>query len=114
MLRNPNFSRSQRGFFEYFNVNAFAESPLGIRGDAMPGIVRGPGQENWDIAFGKDISMGERLHAEIRADMFNAFNHTQWTGVDTTFNDTSSGFQFGQITSGREGRIIQLAAKIVF
>jgi len=50
----------------------------------MPGIVRGPGQENWDIAFGKDISMGERLHAEIRADMFNAFNHTQWTGVDTT------------------------------
>jgi hypothetical protein len=114
VMRNPNFPRSQRTFAEYFNVNAFIEPALGVRGNASPGIVRGPGQENWDIALGKNISMGERAHAEFRADMFNAFNHTQWTSVDTTFNDSLSGFQFGQVTGGREGRIIQLAAKVVF
>ena len=114
VMRNPNFPRSQRTFAEYFNVNAFTEPALGVRGNASPGILRGPGQENWDIALGKNISMGERAHAEFRADMFNAFNHTQWTSVDTTFNDSLSGFQFGQVTGGREGRIIQLAAKVVF
>lgn len=114
MLRNPNLPRSQRTFAQYFDVNALAEPALGVRGDASPGIVRGPGQENWDIAFGKNIPFGERVHAEIRADMFNAFNHTQWTTVDTTLNDSLSGFQFGQVTGGREGRIIQLSAKIAF
>jgi hypothetical protein len=113
-LRNPNLPHSNRTFAEYFDVNAFSEPPLGVRGNASPGIIRGPGQNNWDIAFGKSIAFHERLHAEIRADMFNAFNHTQWTSVDTTFNDTLSGFQFGQVTGGREGRIIQLGAKIVF
>ena len=114
VLQNPNLPHSQRSFSQYFNVNAFAEPPLGVRGNASPGIVQGPGQENWDIALGKSIPIGERFHAEIRADMFNAFNHTQWTSVDTTFNDTLSGFQFGQVTGGREGRIIQLTAKILF
>ncbi len=46
--------------------------------------------------------------------MFNAFNHTQWNSVDTTLNDTVSGYQFGQVNGGREGRIISLVAKIVF
>jgi len=46
--------------------------------------------------------------------MFNGFNHTQWTSVDTTFNDTYSGYQFGQVTGGREGRIIQLGATVLF
>jgi len=114
MLRNPNFTHSKRSFAEYFDVNAFAEPPLGVRGTASPGIVRGPGQNNWDISFGKTLNFTERLHAEIRADMFNAFNHTQWTSVDTVLNDTVSGDQFGQVTGGREGRIIQLGAKLVF
>src|SRR4029077_5787343 len=105
MLGNPNFSRSKRTFSQYLNVNEFAEPAFGVRGNASPGIVRGPGQNNWDIAFGKNIPIREHLHAEIRADLFNAFNHTQWTTVDTTFNDTFSGFQFGQVTGGREGRI---------
>jgi hypothetical protein len=113
MVRNPNFSHSNRSFSEYFDTNAFVEPTNGLQGTAPPGVVRGPGQNNWDISFGKNIAIYENLHAEIRADMYNAFNHTQWTTVDTLFNDTS-GTPFGQVTGGREGRIIQLAGKIVF
>lgn len=113
MLRNPNFSRSKRSFGEYFDTGAFVEPTNGAQGTAAPGVVRGPGQNNWDIALGKNITFHERLHAELRADMYNAFNHTQWTSVDTLLNDTS-GTPFGRVTGGREGRIIQLAAKIVF
>jgi hypothetical protein len=113
MLRNPNFSHSKRTFGEYFDTSAFVEPTNGVQGTAAPGVLRGPGQNNWDISFGKNIDFHERLHAEIRADMYNAFNHTQWTTVDTLLNDTS-GTPFGQVTGGREGRIIQLAGKIVF
>lgn len=113
MVRNPNFSHSKRSFGEYFDTSAFVEPTNGLQGTASPGVVRGPGQNNWDISFGKNIAFTERLHAELRADMYNAFNHTQWTSVDTLLND-SSGTPFGQVTGGREGRIIELAAKVVF
>jgi Carboxypeptidase regulatory-like domain len=113
MIRNPNFSHSKRSFGEYFDTSAFVEPTNGLQGTASPGVVRGPGQNNWDISFGKNIAFTERLHAELRADMYNAFNHTQWTTVDTLFNDTS-GTPFGQVTGGREGRIIELAVKVVF
>ncbi len=53
-----------------------------------------------------------RLHAELRADMYNAFNHTQWNAISTQLNGFTG--PFGQVTGSREGRIIQLAAKIAF
>jgi hypothetical protein len=113
MVSNPNLPHSQRTFSEYFNTNAFVVPPAGVQGTADPGVVRGPGQNNWDIAFGKNITFRESLHAELRADMYNALNHTQWNSVST---QTLGGYTgpFGQVTGSREGRIIQLAAKVVF
>jgi hypothetical protein len=112
---DPNLGHFDRSFSEYFNVNAFSVPAQGVRGDARPGIIRGPGQNNWDISIGKAFNFTERLHGDIRADMFNAFNHTQWTSVSTTYPfDPETGVPFGQIQGGREGRIIQLGAKIFF
>lgn len=112
MVRNPNFSHSKRTFAEYFDTGAFVVPPNNVQGTASPGVVRGPGQNNWDISFGKNIAFHERLHAELRADMYNAFNHTQWNSVSTQLNGYTG--PFGQVTGSREGRIIELAAKIVF
>jgi hypothetical protein len=112
MVSNPNLPHSQRTYGEYFNTNAFVVPPNGVQGTTDPGVVRGPGQNNWDIAFGKNITFRESLHAELRADMYNAFNHTQWNMVSTQLNGTTG--PFGQVTGSREGRIIQLAAKVVF
>ena len=112
MVHNPNFPHSKRTFAEYFDTTAFIVPPNNVQGTASPGVVRGPGQNNWDISFGKNINFYERLHAEFRADMYNAFNHTQWNGVSTQLNGYTG--PFGQVTGSREGRIIQLAAKVVF
>jgi len=112
MVQNPNFPHSQRSFAEYFNTNAFVTPPNNVQGTASPGVVRGPGQNNWDISFGKNITFHESLHAELRADMYNALNHTQWNGVSTQLNGYTG--PFGEVTSSREGRIIELAAKLVF
>jgi hypothetical protein len=112
MLHNPNLPHSKRTFDEYFDTSAFVVPANNVQGTAAPGIVRGPGQNNWDISFGKNIAFHERLHAELRADMYNAFNHTQWNSVSTQLNGYTGAF--GQVTGSREGRIIQLAAKVVF
>ncbi|HTY85564.1 MAG TPA: TonB-dependent receptor [Silvibacterium sp.] len=112
MLHNPNLPHSKRTFAEYFDTSAFVVPPNNVQGTASPGIVRGPGQNNWDISLAKNIDFYERLHAEIRADMYNAFNHTQWNAISTQLNGYTG--PFGQVTGSREGRIIELAAKIVF
>ncbi|MFZ1052918.1 MAG: TonB-dependent receptor [Candidatus Sulfotelmatobacter sp.] len=112
MVANPTFSHSKRTFAEYFNTSAFVVPPNNVQGTASPGVIRGPGQNNWDISFGKNLTFHENLHAEIRADMYNAFNHTQWNAVSTQLNGSTG--PFGEVTGSREGRIIQLAAKIVF
>jgi hypothetical protein len=112
MIHNPNLPHSKRTFAEYFDTSAFVVPANNVQGTASPGVVRGPGQNNWDISFGKNISVRESLHAELRADMYNAFNHTQWNAVSTQLNGFTG--PFGQVTGSREGRIIQLAAKVVF
>jgi hypothetical protein len=69
-------------------------------------------------------------YIQIRCEMFNAWNHTQFSGFNggITFNPAgtqiinlpSSGgggggtYGFGAITGARDPRIIQLAAKIYF
>ncbi len=112
MITNPNLPHSKRTFDEYFDTSAFVVPPNNVQGTARPGIVRGPGQNNWDVSFGKSIAIHESLHAEFRADLYNALNHTQWNQVSTQLNGTSG--PFGQVTNSREGRIIQLAAKVLF
>src|SRR6202451_1854403 len=89
MVANPNFSHSKRSFSEYFNTSAFVVPPTNVQGTASPGVIRGPGQNHWDISFGKTFALYERLHAEIRSDMYNAFNHTQWNAVSTQLNGSA-------------------------
>lgn len=53
---------------------------VGNKGDAGPGIVRGPGRNNWDLSLQKIFKPTEKVNFSVRADFFNAFNHTQWSG----------------------------------
>ena len=62
----------------------------------------------------KTFPIFENLHLEFRGDAFNAFNHTQWTGVNTQYPSGSSQFPFGMVNGAREDRIGQVAAKLVF
>jgi Carboxypeptidase regulatory-like domain len=112
VVGNPNFSHGNRSFNEYFNTAAFVVPPNNVQGTADPGIVRGPGTNNWDLSFGKTFNIYERFHAEFRADMYNAFNHTQWNAISTQLNGSTG--PFGQVTGSREGRIVEFGAKVAF
>jgi hypothetical protein len=110
---DPNLPRGDRGPFRYFNTSAFTAPPQDVKGNAGVGIVRGPGINNWDVSFAKVFRFSERWSTEFRADLFNALNHTQWSGVDTFFS-TEPGNTFGYVTGAREARIVQFGLKILF
>jgi hypothetical protein len=111
---NPNLSHGSKSFSRQFNTAAFSIPPQNVRGDSGFGTVRGPGQNRADISVAKTFPLYESVRLEFRADAFNAFNHTNWNGVNTTFPSGSTQFPFGQVNGANEARIGQLAAKVIF
>ncbi len=112
---NPNgIGHFKKTPFVQFDTSKFSVPAMNVRGNSGLGTVRGPGQNNVDLSLAKTFPIYERFHMEFRADAFNAFNHSQWTGVNTTYPDGSSQFPFGMVNGAREARIGQVAAKLVF
>jgi hypothetical protein len=103
---NPRTSPS----FQYFSTTPFSSEELGVFGDANRRFFHGPGLNNWDVSLFKNVRLTERVSLDIRAEFFNAFNHAQ-------FNNPVGDFAlsvFGDVTSARDPRIGQVAAKIHF
>ncbi len=114
-------SKSQRSFSQFFNTGVFARPAVGGVGSgaaAQRYAFRGPGVNNWDLTFFKNIPIKEKITFQIRWEMYNAFNHTQFNGVDAGSRFDAKGAQintqFGQITSSRSPRIQQLAVRLNF
>ncbi len=113
--------KSQRTFDRYFDTSVFRRPARGERGSgagASRYAFRGPGINNWDLTFFKNVPVKERLSLQFRWEMYNAFNHTQFSGVDATARFDAQGRQintgFGQITSSRSPRIQQFALRLSF
>jgi hypothetical protein len=111
---NPNISHGRKSFSQQFDISKFSVPAANVRGNSGFGLVRGPGQERIDLSLAKTIPLYKTLHLELRADAFNALNHSQWNGVNTTYPSGSGQYPFGQVNSAGDARIGQIAAKIVF
>ncbi|HUM06116.1 MAG TPA: carboxypeptidase-like regulatory domain-containing protein [Terriglobales bacterium] len=111
---NPNLSHGEKSFSRQFDTSKFSVPDMNVRGNSGFGTVRGPGQNRIDLSLAKTFSLYENLHLEFRADAFNAFNHSNWSGVNTTYPSGSAQFPFGQVNGAFEARIVQVAGKVVF
>lgn len=111
---NPNLSHGDKTFSRQFDTSKFSVPTMNVRGNSGFGTVRGPGQNRIDLSLAKTFPLYENVHLEFRADAFNALNHTNWSGVNTTYPSGSAQFPFGQVNAAFEARIVQLAGKIVF
>ena len=69
-----------------------------------------PGSQNWDMAFIKRTKIADRMTAEFRGELFNAFNHTNLGEPGTTIGTRDAGI----ISSSSASREIQLAVKLLF
>jgi hypothetical protein len=120
---NGNVSKGNRTFTHYFNTDCYVEPDFDPdtliathRGDERRNNLRAPGINNWDLSLGKSFPVfGEGRQLQVRAESFNAFNHTQWSTINT-YDDRQSNdeSQFGYITGARPGRHMQIALKFVF
>ncbi len=97
---------------QWFNTSAFVLVPTGVNvpGTAGRGAVRGPGDQRWDLSLFKNIRILESVTMQFRAEAFNVFNHTNFNAVTTS---RTSGI-YGQVTSARDARIMQLGLKLNF
>jgi hypothetical protein len=106
----------------WFDPAAFAPPANGAYGSpARVDSLRLPGRNQTDLALSKNFYPMEK-RVQFRADFINAFNHTQWLAVDNACSATNTVAlnrcdiggtdTFGQITSARAPREIQLSLKL--
>ncbi|MGB8473956.1 MAG: carboxypeptidase-like regulatory domain-containing protein [Candidatus Acidiferrum sp.] len=94
----------------WFQPADFAKPAFGTFGNGGRNSFHGPGIWNTDLALMKSTKITESTSVELRLETFNTFNHVQFNGPSANVNSSS----FGRITSARDPRIVQLAAKFYF
>jgi hypothetical protein len=119
--------------YNRLNPNSFTHPLVGSIGlESGVNYLTGPGINNWDISLQKSFTFKEGKRLEFRIDGFNAFNHTQFTGVnsslsfasytsttptnlylkaDGTVNNING---FGTVNGAASPRILQTVIKFVF
>jgi len=85
-------------------------------GNCGVGIYHGPGFTNVDLSFFKIVPVRESMRFEFRAEMFNAFNHANFSNPNSFYSPSSLGpGGFGAIASTiGDPREMQFALKFYF
>ncbi len=85
-------------------------------------VVRAPGQLDLNVSVGRAFDLTERLKFTIRAEAYNALNHTNFQAPSSslTLAATSAGVpyfnspNFGLITTAYQSRFLQMVARFDF
>ena len=76
--------------YRQLDTSCFAPPQPGSLGDESSRFfVRAPPINNLDLSIAKNFAVVKTVRFEVRLDMFNALNHTQFTGVNATANFAS-------------------------
>jgi hypothetical protein len=101
-----------------FDPTAFAPAPNGQFGNTPRSFARLPGRNQTNLALSKQFYFNKErtTYLQLRAESFNLFNHTQFTGIGTTL-PTAGGLStaaLGRPSSTRLPREFQFGAKLYF
>jgi hypothetical protein len=105
---NPNLPADKRTIAEYFNTICFAAPALGTIATTSARPLLLPGVNNFNFSLMKRINLVEKKSLEFQGDLYNAFNHTQFTAFGTTFGTVT----FGVVTAAAASRETQLGIKL--
>jgi hypothetical protein len=119
--------------YNRLNAAAFTPPQVGSLGlESGVNYLIGPGINNWDMSLQKSFSIKEKAHLQFRIDAFNVFNHTQFSGINSTLtfasitNPTPTNLYlkadgtvnningFGTVNGARDPRILQTVIRIQF
>lgn len=107
----PIFGPGTHTAAQWFNPAAFATPPAFAFGNVGRNTIYGPGRQTLDLALQREFSVTEKIKFQVRAEAFNALNHTN-LGTPNRFVNTP---QFGTITeAATPPREIQFSARLSF
>jgi len=98
----------------WFDISVFAAVPR--FGSLGRNVVIGPGFNNTDFSVIKNTKLSEKLHVQLRAEVFDVFNHANFgqpgnvVATPTFGRITSTRFPTGETGSSRQ---IQFAVKLI-
>ena len=103
---------NQAGTFSFFiSVADSSSSNPQADSQVFTLTVNGPPTKRFDFSVFKNIRIGEgSKKIQLRGEAFNIFNKTNFRAIQT--NVTSA--VYGQVTTVRDPRTIQLGAKFIF
>jgi hypothetical protein len=116
VLCDPNASAPQTRL-QYFNIACFQVNPAAnptnlpnTPGNSPRGIVNGPPTKRVDFTMTKILAVTEGFRIQLRGEAFNIFNHTNFRALSTNITAAT----FGQVTTVRDPRTVQLGIKLLF
>lgn len=117
---NPRLPHGDRTVDHQFNTSVFTMAGLGDPGNAARDIYRGPGLIVSDATLFKNIPIrGEHRALQLRWEVYNIFNHANFSSVDNTarFNPATgaqTNLTFGRATAARNPRLMQVSVRFSF
>jgi hypothetical protein len=107
--------------FQWLNPAAFARPAEGSYGSLGRNSLRLPNIFNVDTSIMKNFRITESVKTTLRCEVYNLFNHPQVWGINTSFSGDNPGSplsvnaqNFGQASSFRDARTLQLALRFSF
>lgn len=123
-IHQNTYSGNLAKFFA-INMNCFTGPAFGTYGTTGRNPFNQPGINNWDMGLGKAFALGEKAKFVFKMDLFNTFNHHQYSGdvggllvagsggnqpVSASVGNSNAGLLYGASSS----RVIQFGGKIQF
>ncbi len=104
------FEDGERGPNNWARRDAFAIAPDTRRGTCGVGTLLGPGAQSWDFSLRRSFGLTERFKLRFQADIFNAFNRTNFRDLESNLSNAA----FGTISTSGPPRNIQFGLKLTF
>lgn len=129
LVGHPVYSDIRHSGGIYLTPQNFSAPPFGQLGTLARNAFHGPGVNNFDFGFLKNVVLHENIRFQFRGELFNAFNHGQFqipsplSLAEAILPPPSGGTepqiqyvpasQFGRVTA-RPQRVVQIAAKFIW
>jgi hypothetical protein len=112
VICDPN-ANAPHGFTQFYNTACFANPPAGVNrvGNAGRNTIQGPSTTRFDATLAKSIKFGESKSVQLRWEVFNIFNHTNFTTLGLNITTPAT---YGFVTGVRDPRNMQLGIKFLF
>ncbi len=108
---NPN-QGGAKTFAQWFNTGCFVNPTVSSRaGNESRNVITGPPTTRFDATLAKTFKFNETKSVQLRWEVFNIFNHTNFTTLALAFSTPAT---FGTVTGVRDPRNMQLGMKFIF